>query len=54
MSVRLISLVKVYSVGHVVDVLEDLSEAELVLDDALLGRLHQRDANNLDDLKRVE
>ena len=39
--------VEIDSVGHVVDVFQDFVEAELVLDDGLLGRLHQRNANDL-------
>ena len=40
-------LVEVDGVCHVVDVFQDLVEAELVFDDALLGWLHQGDANHL-------
>ena len=39
--------VEVDSVGHVVDVFQDFVEAELVLDDGLLSRLHQCNANDL-------
>jgi hypothetical protein len=41
-------LVEVDAVGHVVDVFEDLVEAELVLDDAFLRRFHERNADNLE------
>jgi hypothetical protein len=40
--------VEVDPVCHVVDVFQDFVEAELVLDDTLLCRFHQCDADDLD------
>ena len=48
MLIRFHLLVKVYSVGHDVDMFKDLIEAKLILDDALFGRLNQCNADNLD------